>query len=233
MATPACYKAVCPNAEGNAAVSTKSSSTGNDAKPAGYAIGVSTVLILVFVAHHPVATIHDRSDVLQSILQIETMDRLVHGGLIALMLAVLTGLICYLVGCIATIGAALLDGFIIPDLAERFVNGSPDDMHAAYGLVVYSGLAIQSLTKLGLILISVGILGWALALLSEQGFARGVGLVGIIAGAVPAALLLVGGMILVPRILLGLLLAQSLWNLCTAGLLLRRGRHFGSELVVA
>ena len=209
---------------------------------AGNTLLAGTALALVFVAHHPVLGAHagpeDPRAVLQTIAGLRGMDHLVHGGLIVLLLAFAVclvefarridpdrafgrvGLLVYGAGIAATIGAATLDGFVIPDIARHFVGAPAEDVRVGYGLLVFAGLAIQNLTKLGFILMSGGILAWSCGLLGIGGRASAAGVVGLLAGVAPAAVLLGSGLVLRPPVLLGLLAAYGAWNVAAAWLLI-------------
>lgn len=208
----------------------------------GLAIGLATLLAIAFVAHHPTAVGHDHAEILSDIIRKASADRLVHGALIAIMGAFLfgfsgfavalglrgplvrLGLIAYAAGCGSTVGAALIDGFIVPDIAAGFVTAPAGDANVAFDVLRISGSAIQYLTKLGLVLVSAGILSWSLALLTAPGRRRWVGLLGLVAGGIPAWRILFAGTVMTPHSLIAILAAQGVWNLAVAGLLLQRPR---------
>lgn len=209
----------------------------------GMVIAVSTFLAIVFVAHHPVPAVSAGSGVLAGIDHIRSMDHVVHGGLIVLLLALMTGfagfvdqaararpamragLIMYVTGCIGAIGAAVLDGFVIPDIARHFAAAPADEQRIAYDLIVLAGLSIQNLSKMAFILMSGGILAWAVVLLVNRSPMWIAGVVGLFAGGAPILLLVATGLLLRPANLVAILCAQSAWNACIAwGLVMRRGR---------
>ena len=210
---------------------------------AGLTIGLATVLAIAFVAHHPIAAGQDHSEILDDIVRKASLDRLVHGALIGIMGAFLfgfsgfaaclgpdrplvrLGLIAYAAGCASTVGAALIDGFIAPDVAIRFVTAPAEDTRVAYDFLRIAGSAIQYLTKLGLVLLSVSILSWSAALIRSAGPRRWIGLLGLAAGGIPAALILAAGTVMTPHSLIAILAVQGIWNLAVA-LLLMRGAHY-------
>jgi hypothetical protein len=139
------------------------------------------------------------------------------------------GLVVYLTGCLAGIGAAVLDGFVIPDVARHFAAAPADEQKIAYDLIVLAGLSIQNLSKLAFILMSAAIMEWGSALLMTRGPGRACGLVGLLDGGVPAVVLIATGMILRPPELLAILGTQSLWNLCIAWSLIRSPLSLSAE----
>ena len=214
----------------------------HDRRTYGIVIGVSTFLAIAFVAHHPVPTVNAGPGVLASIDQIRSMDHIIHGGLIVLLLALMTGfagfadqvararpamragLIMYLTGCTGAIGAAVLDGFVIPDIARHFAAAPADEQKIAYDLIVLAGFSIQNLSKMAFILMSGGILTWAVTLLVTRSPMWTAGVVGLFAGGAPILLLIGTSLLLRPSTLVGILCAQSIWNTCIAwSLVTRRG----------
>jgi hypothetical protein len=206
---------------------------------AGTVIGIATVLTIALVAHHPVAAGQDHSEILNDIVRQASMDRLVHGGLIAIVGALLfgfslfascldasrplirLGLIAYTAGCAGLVGAAVIDGFITPDIATRFAAAPADDLRVAYGFLIFGGSAIQYLTKLSFVLLSTGIASWSLALIGAGGPRRWAGLFGLIAGGVPTLLILTTGTVMTPYSLIAILALQGVWNLAISALLIR------------
>jgi len=205
----------------------------------GLAIGVATILALVFVAHHPIAAGQSHTEILNDIAQKARTDRLVHGALIGIMSGFLfgfsgfasglgpyralirLGLVVYAAGCASTAGAALIDGFIVPDIAARFLSAPADDSRIAYDFLCIAASAIQSLTKLGLVLLSAGILSWSVALVRFGGSRRWTGLLGLAAGGIQVLLILLAGEVMTPHSLIAILAVQGVWNLAVAVLLIR------------
>jgi hypothetical protein len=167
------------------------------------------------------------------------MDRIVHGALIALVGGLLTGLaafslrqgiaqptvaagiIAYSIGAGATIGAAVIDGFIVPGIAAQYAGASAQEVKLALHLLATCALTIQVLTKLGLIAISTSILMWSIGLVRSRGAARIAGIIGLAAGLLPAGVLLFGGVDLTPSSLGAIFLAHSIWYFAIAALLFR------------
>ena len=211
----------------------------------GLAIGLATILAIAFVTHHPTAAGHDPAEILNDIAQKASADRLVHGALIGIMGAFLfgfsgfaawlgldgplvrLGLIAYAAGCGSTVAAALIDGFIVPDIAALSVAPHHGDVNVAFDFLRIASSAIQYLTKLGLVLMSAGILSWSAALLPAADLRRWIGLLGLFAGGIPALLILAAGTVMNAHSLIAVLAAQGVWNLAVAVLLLNGPRRLG------
>jgi hypothetical protein len=97
---------------------------------------------------------------------------------------ILAGGIAYAVTLFAHVGAATINGFVVPALA----SGEPPVSHDLFRLAWHSN---QALAKLGVVATGIAYLAWG-ADLARDGRARLIGLAGIIAGVVPAALLAAG-----------------------------------------
>lgn len=136
--------------------------------------------------------------------------------------AVIGGLIAFTFGIATTIGAALIDGFLIPEIASRYVDATAELMNRSAMLLQTCSLAIQVATKAGLVGMALGIVLWSADLILDKGFLRIAGIVGVLAGIVPAVLTLSGGY-LNPHSLMIVIAIQTLWYLTIAtALLLRR-----------
>jgi hypothetical protein len=149
--------------------------------PAAWALVVAGAAMVALLFHHPVVP-HGTgyADTLAALVRLGDGAARVHGalfvvcgfllyGVTALALAlgthrpvVVFGVICHALGCAAVGGAMLGDGFITPRLARAALDGGwPHDATAA--LLTLIAIAIQLLTKAGLIGMGAGMccLSWA------------------------------------------------------------------------
>ncbi|MES2069298.1 MAG: hypothetical protein V4488_03045 [Pseudomonadota bacterium] len=210
--------------------------------PAGIAIAAATILSILFVALDDSATGASPLAILQSMIAMTAMKQVVHGVAIASVLAyafgysslavkldvrrplVLAGLTTYLIGCVAMIGATMLDGFISSDVASQFAGASPEGVKLGYNLVVFMGIALTDLAKLGWILQAVAAIAWSISLLAERGFSRFshvIGWIGLASGGLVIVVVVSAGANMSMAALLGTLAAQAIWNLAAAALLIR------------
>lgn len=220
-------------------IDSSSSATPAGTKAAGIGIALATIISTVFVALDESGGGQGQLAILQSIAQLQSLKAWVHGVAIASLCAyafgyatlaqrlslrrpaVLAGLAAYLMGCVALVGATVVDGFVIPHIAADAVVGTPERVRVAYELVHYAGLALTDAAKLGWLLQAAGALIWSLVLLRERGLASIVGLVGAVANLLVAAAVLSAGANMSMVGILSVLLAQLAWNLAAAVLLLR------------
>ena len=204
-------------------------------------IGVS-VLEVAAMAHHPSVHAHEIAEVLAQIRALATVDSWVHGVLIALIVVgflaltefarrrglarplIRAGLIAYAVGVGAMIGAALVDGFIVPDVAMRAAGVSAAELQISAGQLALCVLANQALARLGAVALSVGIAFWSLDLVRGAGLARVLGIAGIVIGLACAGALILGALHLNVHGMMLVLVLQVVWTVGVGILMLRAER---------
>ena len=211
-------------------------------RTAGIAIALATVLSTVFVALDESGGGKGQLEILQSIAQLAALKAAVHGVAIASICAyafgysalarrlalkrpaVLAGLAAYLLGCVALVGATIVDGFVIPHVAADAIVGSPMRLQVGYELVHAAGLALTDAAKIGWLLQAAGALAWAGVLMGDAGLARIIGAMGAVANLAVAAAVLGAGVNMTMTAILTILLAQLVWNLAAAFWLVRSPR---------
>ncbi len=206
---------------------------------AGIAIVVSAALTIAAIAHHPtITTARGPAHVLSQVAALSVADETVHGLLIAMVAAllfgltafslrrglgretVLAGLIVYAVAAAALIGAALIDGFLVPTLAARYVGATPQSVDMTLHVLAACSAAIQILTKLGLGATSLALTLWAVDLVRSRGTLRVAGAIGFASGPLSLVLLVFSGN-LNPHNLGAIVLLQSIWYFAVGTLLIR------------
>lgn len=215
----------------------------NDGAPGGTAAGIaiaSCAMVTIFaIAHHPTVSARAPAEALTQMVQVATPDRIVHGTLIAIMGTLLygftifslrrglhretsvAGLIAFTAGIAAVIGAALIDGFLTPAIAERYAGAPPDAIKMAIPFLVAGALMIQILTKLGFVAMSIGVAFWSADLVATPGVLRATGVIGFASGIVAVGVLVFAGH-LNPQSLSAIVIVQAIWYLAVAVLLVRR-----------
>ena len=186
-----------------------SAESDRDARIAGIVLIVVPLLSILMMAHHPSAGSHDPAALVAEIADKSQLSRIVHGVLIALMgaelfafiafcrrlgferSAVRAGFVAYSSGTGAMIGAALISGFVISDLAAHYVQQPSGDATAFVDLSRLAMIGNQALAKLGVVAMSAAIVLWSAALF-RSGRDRWVGIAGLVAGLGPAIALVVG-----------------------------------------
>lgn len=97
--------------------------------------------------------------------------------------AILAGLVAFAVSLFGHVGAATINGFVVPALAGRG-HGA-----AGHDIFLFAWESNQALARLGVFATGTAFVLWSLDLLRERGAARWLGAAGLVAGAMPAVLL--------------------------------------------
>jgi hypothetical protein len=209
------------------------------ARKAGILLMAATVLEIAAMAHHPTVASHDIGPALEQIARMSDLSAWVHGLLIALMLVIFyiftefarrrgvalpwvrAGLIAYSVGVLAMIGAALMSGFVITQVASMAAHVPEPDLRSSAQLINFCAVLNQTFANLGAVLMSLGIVCWSIDLVRSRGFARVVGIFGLLIGLVPAAALVFGALHLNVTGMTQVVLLQSVWYIGIGALLIR------------
>jgi hypothetical protein len=209
------------------------------ARRAGIVLIGASLLSIVMMAHHPHAASQGAAEIAAEIVDKASIARFVHGALIALLGAQLfafvefcrlldrdratvrLGFVAYAAGIGAMTGAALISGFLVPDLAARYAALGASDLDVFRHLLRLCMAGNQVLAKFGVVAMSIGIVAWSIALFRRARGNAWVGAIGLLAGLAPAIALLCGVLVLdVPGMTLVVVL-QTIWNLAVGIQLVR------------
>lgn len=208
---------------------------------AGILLVGASVLEVAAMAHHPsVTSSNNIAQAFEQIARLSDLSGLIHGLLIGLMLAVFyvftefcrrrgmaaptvrAGLIAYMIGVLAMIGAAMMSGFVITQIASLAPHTTEADLRISGQLLILCSVLNRTFASLGVVLMSAGILLWSLDLLRSPRLAWLVGIFGLLVGLLPAGALVLGALHLNVYGMSLVVLLQSAWNI-GVGLLLMRG----------
>lgn len=211
-----------------------------DTRAAGILLALAAVVAIVFVALDPEVSAKTSRAILEAIVANTATHRLVHAvelacvaglgfGFLSLASrlgwrrpAVIGASLTYLVGCIAMVVAAVTDGFITGDVAGYYlqpghsVDTGREMIHLCY-------VAIQDFATASWFFQSAGVLMLAAALLRGGGLQRVVGALGLATGALVPIAIVATYPAMDTTVVVGILLAQLVWNVAAATLLLHRG----------
>ena len=206
---------------------------------AGVVIVTCGVLAVFAIAHHPSVEAHTPAAAIREIGRIGAVNQTVHGAMIAILAAllfgfgvysirrgigneaVLGGLIAHAIGTAAMIVAAMISGFLIPEIAARYAAASPNGLQFAVQVIAICADTNQLFAKLGVIGMSLAMLLWSIDLVRSRELVRVTGVLGLAAGAIAVAVLFFGGRLTPPT--LGIIvLAQAIWYCAIGALLIRR-----------
>lgn len=223
------------------------SPTPQSLRRAASALLIVTALELTALSHHPVVgAAASAQESLSQLAALQFMDGMVHGMLI-LMLAVLSASLAlfsrllgwrrqpvmfactaWLAACCVIVGAMLLDGFAVPQMAIRYLDAPEQDVQALRVILGAIGVIIQVLTKAGILAMGAAMLAWSWALVTQDAlpWSRTAAAAGA-AAALSAALYILSGVRLTPDSLMVIFGAYGVWNFAVAALLLCNARAQG------
>ena len=206
------------------------------------AFGICAVLILgLLLAHpHPHEPLHSFSDVVDFEISQQTVGRIVHGGMIAILVILLAAHILLLRSlprldlvatlAVATFGLAcalltaslVLDGFVTPVLAAQYRAASDPALRlATQAQITFCGACIGTLMPMALLSFSAAALAWIRPLMRLGRAGSVAGIIGGAIGALVAVMLVVAPRNALNHVLLAGLLLVALWQLVLAVALLR------------
>lgn len=209
----------------------------SDGRLAGLTILASAIVSTATVALDRGASGKTTQELLQSMVQIQPWHQNVH--VVAMICIcgllygytvlsqrldlrrapVLIGLITYALGSVLMLAATLLDGFISTGIAADFVNGAPEA--ARWMIHVVESIALTDIARVAWVLQSAAAIAWSVALLRDAGLRRVIGCIGLLTGALPAAMVIAAGAQMDLSVVIGTLLLQAVWNLAAGVLMLR------------
>ena len=207
---------------------------------AGLTLVFSALVSLIVVAHHPVIKVRETDELFTQMVKKAFADRLVHGALIMLVIVqlfafcrfarrqniertpVLLGFIFYSLGTVAMIGAALVDGFFLPEITASYLHMSQASADAGLALLRFCSIAIQLFTKSSVLAISMAILLWSFSFVRAGRASLLARFIGVAAVLFQAYILVLGGSIITAHKILFVAAPQMFWYI-GVGLLLVGG----------
>ena len=210
----------------------------HDTRTAGVAIALSAIASIVFVALDQGARGKDALSIMQSMVATQPMHQFVHVVAMTCLAGfmygytvlsqrlglnrapVVIGLTSYGLGTVLMVLAAVIDGFVSTDAAAMFINGAPGGIETGFQIInTLSGVLLPDLARVAWVFQSVAAIAWSFALLRDRGMRRTAGRIGLVAGALPAVIVSIVGTHMTDTIVVGILLAQAIWNLAAATVL--------------
>jgi hypothetical protein len=164
---------------------------------------VATLLEVVLMGHHPSVQTSDPLEAAREMVASSTAAATVHGLLIALMLAITYGCavfasrrglarpligigsISYSAGVMVMIGAALVSGFVLSDLANALPHATAGDGPSLNSIFILCRVLNRTCANFGVVAMSVGIGCWSLDLLKGPGVKRALGAWGCVVSILP------------------------------------------------
>ena len=220
------------------------SDPGGETLPSGRAtgvvIGLASVLSVAFMVFHPTVHAHDTTELIAGVARKASVNRVVHGSLIALVGVLVCGFTClssrlgansicargglvaYVIGAATMIVAALISGFIFPEFIARYEGRPTAELETLRPALALAWTVNQVCARAGVLAMSIAMLLWSANLASRPGGTRVVGALGAIVGTLLVGALLSGNLPMNIHGVLAFELAYTLWSLAVATLLILR-----------
>jgi hypothetical protein len=210
-----------------------------DTRAAGFLMLASAFVSIAFVALDPAVTATTSRAILEAMVVNGPMHRMVHAVELACVLglahgftslaasfearraAVLGAWVAYIVGSVAMVGAAVTDGFVTVDVAAYYLKAG-HSVDTGREMIHLCYVVIQNLAVVAWFFQSLGVLAMGSALLRGRGLARIAGMLGLASGALPPIAIVATWPEMDGGVVIGILLAQLVWNVAAAVLLMRR-----------
>ncbi len=179
---------------------------------AGGALAAAALGAIALMTLHPTTGSPGHDSVARELIAESTLNSFVHGGMIGFVLvfyfalsalsrrlneshsSVRAAQLLFGAATIAMTGAALVSGFIVPGLAEHYVDVADDQVFRAQLLALSE--TNQTLAKAGSLFYGVAILLWSIRLVVMSGLPRIAGFGGLFVGPVIAIGILTGHLVL-------------------------------------
>jgi hypothetical protein len=220
------------------------SRTNDSSDPAGRAAGVvialASILSIAFMLHHPEPRARGMAEFIEAVRHIAVANAIVHGSLIACLgllvvgfsylperlaphsLVARAGLVAYTAGVIAMTAAALVSGFILPELVLAY-QGRPHEAHeTAAHLLGLCRAVNQVCSRVGVMAIAVAILFWSALLVRRTGFSLLMGGLGCAGALALIAGLLSGYLLMNVHGILSFVAVQAVWSVGVSAQMIRR-----------
>ncbi len=210
------------------------------ARFSGALICIGAVLSVLLMMRHPSIQTHTVAEAIAQMQDKAALNGFVHGGLLVVLTAIFVGYLGFAdllgwqklgvragavfygcgVGCM--IGAALINGFIVPALASDYA-GQPDAvLETLKPIFVLCHSTNQALAQAGTLAMSIGILAWSIELSSRGMAARVIGVLGCLCAALPIVGLLSSHLRLNVHGMGLVILAQAIWSFCVGIWMIRQ-----------
>lgn len=218
----------------------RKSMTSTDIRPPSRAIGWITVATgiasIAVLLNHPAEHATDFNSLLKEEAANQMINAIVHGGF---MIVLAIQIVCYAVftgrrmgwakslavagftffavGAAFQMASLLVDGLMIPAIAQRYLLAPPDRLPFARSLFALCGTAVQFLMPIGIGFQAAGAASWGTAILRS-----GAGIAGLVLGLATMAAIVAATLTGAQHLLLIAIALLALWAIVAGIALLQR-----------
>jgi hypothetical protein len=177
---------------------------------AGYLLYVGSLVSILFMLLHPNVAAHSSDLAMAELMRESSLAKLVHGTLLLVLAFIFyaverfsvrltanglesgLGLTFYKLGFIGLVIAAMICGFVVPDLGAQYATKVGPEQLVFFDLARLTGTATEVFSKLGSIANGLAAVFWGVSMLRVKGQVRIFGIGFICIGLAIAASILLG-----------------------------------------
>lgn len=207
----------------------------------GIILAAASIILAAFMAMHPTVHSHHPQSFIEEMTGIAHVNNIVHGSLMANMgllvlgligvcdrlgwhrLLVRGGFVAYVMGAIGGMFAAIVNGFVVGALVSGAAGDADADtvMERLRPALDALHLTGEMCSRLFVVAACAAALLWSWAMFMRGGAMRTIGVIGIVAGALPLILLVAGHLHMDVHGFGLFVLMQAIWYIAVASLLIR------------
>lgn len=206
----------------------------------GIVILIGSLLMVFAMLHHPTGHAHDFGDFVDKVDSIRTVNALVHGSAIAVMImfvfgfswlstcigwnrpAVRMAMIVYTLGAVGMIVAAMVSGFIVPFFLERYAQAPFSEAEIAKAVLDMLRNVNRAFDQLGVCAMSIGVVCWSISILNHPRRDWLTGVLGLLVGGGGLVGMFTGHLAATVQGIISFVLLQALWNIAVSIQMIRR-----------
>ncbi len=201
-----------------------------------------SALSLLAMSHHPYSTASETKGIMQDIVSYSSLAGMVHGVMILVVMAytillllysqarnlqktlVASGFCFFITGSILLIGAAIVSGFISPELAISYMDRPDTQLDNFEALLTLGHVSNQALARSGSVMWLASCLFWSIELFSADKFEGALSILGIFLSVSTGAALVSGYLDLSVSGMTMIVAAIAIWSSGLGSLLIYQSR---------
>lgn len=203
------------------------------------ALALLSLLSIFAMLHHPSVSASHVNEQIAEMNHEAKLNALIHGTLIAFTIAIslclcvyaqlrrfsritiLFGIICYWLGTLAMITAAIINGFVAAHLASQYIGASTEQLAIYQGVSRLAWLLNQYFAEFGAIAWCAAMIWWGVDMLKQSKPIKVIGMISMTAATAIIVAMLTSSLSLSVSGMTMVLIIISLWHLVIATLIYR------------
>lgn len=210
------------------------------AKNVGIVLVILSLLSIFAMLHHPSVSAVDIQEQIAELQHEASVNEFVHGVLIAITLLIsvcltvyaklrstyrpliMVGMMSFWLGSLAMLVAALMSGFVVPDLGQMYSGKSSSELDVFKGLWGMSWQINQAFAEFGTVSWCAAMFFWAFDMLKQSARIKVFGAISLVTSVVIAGSLAMGLVKLNVAGMTAILVAVCVWQIGIAAILITK-----------